>query len=586
MTRTLTVAAIVSTLLSVASPAHAQWLNYPTPGLPRTADGKPNLSAPAPRTADGKPDFSGVWGFDGGPSMFYLPAGLKPNEIKPFAMDLLKERGETFGRGDQQVRCLPEGPRFNHFPALPRKIVQTPTLIVVLSEDLTFRQIFLDGRPLPDSPSPSFMGYSVGRWEGDTLVVESIGFKDSTWLDFAGSPHSEAIRLTERYRRVDFGHLEIEESFRDPDIYSRPLTARVEATLRQPLRDLTFDGTVEAEPFALATFDAELPQATVGGRFAARGELEAFRGEADLAAETADYGPLAADLGFERRGERWRIERLVLTSRAASAARIEADGRKAELTEALNISAQARQEAKDMASSLSRAGEASRQIDADLEAARAANELAKGTQTEQELEQLREKAAAKAARARLEGGGRLGGRHLRCRGMRIRGRGGQHVLACDPSLRAGALDRGQVHPELAGQFTDQGQGLHPAPGATNGGPIRGGQHLGLLAERSHYRSSGVTAGDRGHGWIRLPGLAGPTLCFRLLPDHHQDRADLDGLTLGSAMTQHDTGIRGRDLHHRLVGLHLHHRLIGLDPATLGNQPADDLGLGEALADVW
>jgi len=231
MTQTLSRAGLILALLVVASPLHAQWLNHPTPGIPRTSDGKANFSAPAPRTPDGKPDFSGVWGFDGGPSMFYLPAGLKPNEIKPWVVDVLKERGETFGSGDQQVRCLPEGPRFNHFPALPRKIVQTPALIVVLSEDLTFRQIFLDGRPLPENPSPSFMGYSVGHWEGDTLVVESVGYKDTTWLDFAGNPHSEALRLTERYRRVDFGHIEIEESFRDPDIYGRPLTAQVKATL-------------------------------------------------------------------------------------------------------------------------------------------------------------------------------------------------------------------------------------------------------------------------------------------------------------------------------------------------------------------
>src|SRR4030095_14297409 len=171
--------ALVVMLIGLVTPAHAQWLTYPTPGIPRTADGKPNLTAPAPRTSDGKPDFSGVWGFDGGPSMFYLPAGLKPNEIKPFVADLLKERGENFGSGDQQIRCLPEGPRFNNFLALPKKLVQTPTLIFVLSEDLTFRQIFLDGRPLPENPSPSFMGYAVGHWEGDTLVVESLGFKDA-----------------------------------------------------------------------------------------------------------------------------------------------------------------------------------------------------------------------------------------------------------------------------------------------------------------------------------------------------------------------------------------------------------------------
>jgi hypothetical protein len=222
---------VAVTILGTASTGQAQWLKYPTPGTPRTASGAPNLAAPAPRMADGKPDFSGVWGMDGGPSTFYLPGGLKPNEIKPFVGELLKERGETFGRDDQQMRCLPEGPRFNHFPALPRKIVHTPTLMVVLSEDLTFRQIFLDGRPLPKDPSPSFMGYSVGHWEGDTLVVESIGFKDATWLDFAGNPHTENLRLTERYRRTSFGQMEILETFEDPAIYSRPMTARAQATL-------------------------------------------------------------------------------------------------------------------------------------------------------------------------------------------------------------------------------------------------------------------------------------------------------------------------------------------------------------------
>jgi hypothetical protein len=222
---------VVLLLFGMPSPLQAQWLKHPTPGLPRTGDGAPNLSAPAPRTADGKPDFSGVWGMDAGPSLFYIPGDLKPGEIKPWAGELVQQRGEHLERDDQSVRCLPEGPRFNHFVAFPKKIVQTPTLIIVLAEDLSYRQIFLDGRALPQDPSPSFMGYSVGRWEGDTLVVETIGFKDVTWLDFAGHPHSEALRLTERYRRLDFGHMEIQETFQDADIYSRPLTVQVKATL-------------------------------------------------------------------------------------------------------------------------------------------------------------------------------------------------------------------------------------------------------------------------------------------------------------------------------------------------------------------
>jgi hypothetical protein len=229
MRRLLRIVAVVT--LGSATPLHAQWLNHPTRGIPRTADGKPNLSAPTPRTADGKPDFSGVWGTDAGPSLFYIPGGLKPTEIKPWVGELLQRRAENFGSDDQQVRCLPEGPRFNHFVALPKKVVQTPTLILVLSEDLSYRQIFLDGRQLPKDPNPSFMGYSVGRWEGDTLVVESTGYKDSTWLDFAGNPHTEALRLTERYRRVNFGRMEIQETFSDPEIYSRPMTVQVTATL-------------------------------------------------------------------------------------------------------------------------------------------------------------------------------------------------------------------------------------------------------------------------------------------------------------------------------------------------------------------
>jgi hypothetical protein len=215
----------------VTTSVEAQWLNHPTPGIPRTADGQPDLAAPAPRTPEGKPDFSGVWATDAGPSLFYIPGDLKPGEFAKGVQELVQQRNESFGRDDQQVRCLPEGPRFNHFPALPKKIVQTPSLIVILSEDLTYRQIFLDGRPLPKDPSPSFMGYSVGRWEGDTLVVESVGYKDSTWLDFSGHPHGERLRITERYRRANFGSIEIEETFEDPEFYARPLHVRVRATM-------------------------------------------------------------------------------------------------------------------------------------------------------------------------------------------------------------------------------------------------------------------------------------------------------------------------------------------------------------------
>ena len=209
----------------------AQWIEYRWPGIPRTKDGKADLAAPPLKTADGKPDFSGVWGLDAGPSLFFIAGELKPDEIKPEVGKLLQERDENIQFDDQGTQCLPEGPRFNHFVGLPKKIVQTPSLIIVLGEDLSYRQIFLDGRSLPKDPSPSFMGFSTGRWDGDTLVVESVGYKDRTWLDFAGSPHSENLRVTERWRRLNFGQMEIEETFADPEYYSRPLHAKVSGTL-------------------------------------------------------------------------------------------------------------------------------------------------------------------------------------------------------------------------------------------------------------------------------------------------------------------------------------------------------------------
>jgi hypothetical protein len=224
------IALSIALALATAAPVAAQWLVYRDPRIPRTADGRPNLSAPAPRMPDGKPDLSGMWGLDAGASLFYIIGGLKPDEIKPSALEALQRRGSTPDMEDQPG-CHPEGPRFNHFIALSSKIVQTPTLIVVLAENLTYRQIFLDGRPLPDVSNPSWMGYSVGHWEGDTLVVETIGYKDMTALDLAGSPHTEGLRLVERYRRSDFGHMEIEETLSDPALYSRPIALTVKGTL-------------------------------------------------------------------------------------------------------------------------------------------------------------------------------------------------------------------------------------------------------------------------------------------------------------------------------------------------------------------
>jgi len=208
-----------------------RWLDYPWPGVPRTKDGKVDVAAPAPKTADGKTDFSGVWGLDAGPSLFWIAGNPKPGYAKPWVEKVLQERDANLGFDDPVVHCLPEGPRFTHFLAFPKKIVQTPALIVVLGEDMAYRQIFLDGRGLPKDPNPSFMGSSVGRWDGDTLVVESTGYKERTWLDWAGHPHSEKLHITERWRRLDVGRLEIEETLSDPDVYSEPFNVKVTGTL-------------------------------------------------------------------------------------------------------------------------------------------------------------------------------------------------------------------------------------------------------------------------------------------------------------------------------------------------------------------
>jgi hypothetical protein len=213
---------------AIATPLTAQWLKEPTRGIPRTKDGKPDLNAPAPRAADGKPDLSGLWRFDPGAYSGNIVADLKPADIQPWADHLYKQRMEDLGKDDPgQFKCLPQGPRATYGGAGWGRIIQTPSLIAILFENLSYRQIFLDGRALPDDLHPSFMGYSVGRWEGDTLVVESRGFKDTIWLDFGGHPHTEDLRIVERFRRTDFGHIELKATFEDPKAYNKPWTIEV-----------------------------------------------------------------------------------------------------------------------------------------------------------------------------------------------------------------------------------------------------------------------------------------------------------------------------------------------------------------------
>ena len=225
-------------LVTVA--ANAQWLNYPTPGVPRTADGKPNLSAPAPRTGDGKPDLSGVWSGPGGGSYDRNVArDLKPADIQPWAEAVYQQRVRDLGKDAPRANCLPDPFPYYHIVDLAR-FVQTPGLIVVLYQGTTnsvHRTIFTDGRPLPTDPTPSWMGYSVGHWEGDTLVVETAGFNDRGWLDIEGHPHTEALRIVERFHRRDFGHMDLEMTIDDPKTFTRPFSFKIPKTL-QPDTDL------------------------------------------------------------------------------------------------------------------------------------------------------------------------------------------------------------------------------------------------------------------------------------------------------------------------------------------------------------
>lgn len=228
--------AVVVSLAAAALPANAQWLSHPTPNIPRTPDGKPNLAAPAPRTADGKPDFSGVWRLRLGLGYIVnLVADLQPHEILPWADRLFRERMESLGSNDPStVGCLPLGPRHivgTGIGAQYARIVQTPQVLMVVYEDLTYRQIFLDGRELPKDPNPTFMGYSIGHWEGDTLVVETTGFNDRTWLDFGGHPHTEALRTTERFRRPNIGSIDLDVTLQDAGAYTRPWTVPVTVRL-------------------------------------------------------------------------------------------------------------------------------------------------------------------------------------------------------------------------------------------------------------------------------------------------------------------------------------------------------------------
>jgi hypothetical protein len=248
----------VAMLLAFAPASFAQWPAYPTPGVPKAADGKPNLIGPVPRTADGKPDLSGVWQYmrqpmppgtaapAATPQVASQPPDLVPLAVRlsqfwnlgasfkdglpfqPWAAELHRQRVESNSKDNPDAHCLPLGLMQLHTHGQPRKMIQTPGVIVILYEaNAGVRQIFTDGRPLPTDPQPWWFGYSAGHWDGDTLAVETVGFRDLGWLDVEGSPLTESGKLIERFHRVDFGHLDIEVTIDDPKAYTKPWTVTV-----------------------------------------------------------------------------------------------------------------------------------------------------------------------------------------------------------------------------------------------------------------------------------------------------------------------------------------------------------------------
>jgi hypothetical protein len=264
-------AGVIVVLMAVSTALCAQWVDHPDPSVPRLADGKVNFEGPVPRTADGKPDLSGIWGLRGGgggggggnrgaaaggaargaapaaaapaaPAQPASPADGIPTAAffdiagrgyavpyTPWAKELRDKRAAVNAKDNPDAHCLPIGLTQMHLHPQPRKIIQTPKVIVMLYEaQAGVRQIFMDGRKSPSNdPQPWWYGYSVGRWEGDTLVVETTGFRDDVWLDVNGSPLTESGKMIERMRRINYGTLETLVTIEDPKSYTKPFTVRI-----------------------------------------------------------------------------------------------------------------------------------------------------------------------------------------------------------------------------------------------------------------------------------------------------------------------------------------------------------------------
>ena len=239
--------ALLLSLLVMSASAHAQWVHLTMKDIPRNADGTPNVNAPAPKTAAGKPDFSGMWvprdelpcnekergvqctELKLTPQVINIATGLKDGlPFQPWAAELVKKRATELGINDPHTHCMPPNyPRAWAFPET-QKILQVPGMVAVLNEfNASYRQIFLDGRGFPDDMTPAWSGYSIAHWDGDTLVVQSRGFRDDNWLDTSGNPMTDAAQVTERIRRPNFGSLDVEITISDPKAYTRPWTVVV-----------------------------------------------------------------------------------------------------------------------------------------------------------------------------------------------------------------------------------------------------------------------------------------------------------------------------------------------------------------------
>jgi len=228
-------------LLAACLSAQAQWLNNPTSMAPRTPDGKVNMTGPVPRV-NGKPDLSGIWQVVGEPrnpaALFGIGESTNSRYFRDILSDfkrgeepLTSEGAEILRRNTQpgvvgpNLRCMPDGVPHGDLLPEPFKLIQTPGETLILYEvETIFRQIFTDGRSFPADPAPAWLGYSIGKWDGDTFVVETVGFNDRTWLDARGHGHSEDMRVEERFHRRDFGHLDMTVTITDPRVFTKPVT--------------------------------------------------------------------------------------------------------------------------------------------------------------------------------------------------------------------------------------------------------------------------------------------------------------------------------------------------------------------------